>query len=413
MIYPLFKVHIDVEKALSNIKNVLESGYVNEGIQVNELKKALESFFETDKVILTNSGTNAITLALKLADVGPGDEVISTAMTCVASNTPIHNLKGKIIWADINASTGNIDPEEIRKKITPKTKAVICVNWAGMPCELDRIYEVCKQNNVKLIQDAAHSLGGKYNGNDLSKYADFTCYSLQAIKHLTTGDGGVLICQNDNDFKKGNKLKWFGLDREQTKDEKGEWKGQRWEMDIEEAGYKFNMNNISAAIGLSQLPHIERILNTHRKNAKLYSEIFKDNQNIFPLKYPEFSKPSFWVYTILLKDGINRDKVLEKLNDIGIKAGLVHVPNHNYTCFKESYCHLPKTEYFANHQISLPCGWWLKEEDIRHIADNVLNLIGQEPASKNQSSLPYGFKEEDINNIVDKVLEAIKQKSLG
>lgn len=373
--YPLFKVHINTESVLHELKTVLTSGFLNEGEQVTKLTKELSNYFNHPKTIALNSCTSALTLALKLSNVQPGDEVITVSMTCVASNTPIHNLGAKIIWADIDYKTGNINPKNIEKLITSKTKAILCVNWAGLPCDLDELSKICKKYNLKLIQDAAHSFGAKYNNKHVCHYADYTCYSLQAIKHITSGDGGVLVINtNDKDFSRAKKLKWFGIDREATKDEKGEWKGQRWEADIEEAGYKFHMNNITAAIGLSQLPYISEIINTHIKNGLQYQNIFK-NSNIIPLQYPKNSQPSFWVYTVIIPENLNRDEIIEKLNQEGINAGLVHIPNHNYTCFKESLVNLPETDYFNKHQISLPCGWWLNEEDIIFISNKLLEII--------------------------------------
>ena len=135
------------------------------------------------------------------------------------------------------------------------------------------------------------------------------------------------------------------------------------------------MNNISAAIGLSQIDHFQRIINKHKENAKNYYTRFKNNKNIRLLKIDENSEPSFWVYTMLLKENVNRDKVLESLNSQGINAGLVHIPNHNYTCFKNSYVDLPNTNYFHENQISLPCGWWLDEKDIIEISECVSKTI--------------------------------------
>ncbi len=376
MKYPIFKVHVDTESALKQLEVVLNSGFINEGEKVTELTEYFKSYFDHKNVVPVNSCTSALTLALKLSGVSPGDEVISTSMTCVASNTPIHNLGAKIVWGDIDPKTGNIDPNKIEKLITNKTKAILCVNWSGIPCELDQLRSICKKHDIKLIQDAAHSLGAKFNNKQIHHSADYTCYSLQAIKHVTCGDGGMLVINtNDSDFNRAKTLKWFGIDREATKDEKGEWKGQRWEVDVKEAGYKFHMNNISAAIGLSQIPHVNNIVETHTNNGLLYEKLFIDNEHITPLIYPSDSTPSFWVYTAMLAEHLDRDKIVEELNAEGINAGLVHVPNHPYTCFKESLTDLPATDYFSKHQISLPCGWWLSDDDINIIARALINKI--------------------------------------
>lgn len=373
--YPLFKVHINVDNALENLKYVLSSGFLNEGEYVTKFTDFLINYLDHKNVTVLNSCTSALTLALKLSGVSHGDEVITTSMTCVASNTPISNLGAKVVWCDIDYQTGNIDPLKIESLITEKTKAVLCVNWAGLPCDLELLESICKKHNIKLIQDAAHSFGAKYNKKHVCHYADYTCYSFQAIKHITTGDGGALICKSNDDFNRSKKLKWFGIDREATKDEKGEWKGQRWEVDIEEAGYKFHMNNISAAIGLSQIPHVDNILQTHIMNAKIYDSLFYNNSYINPLNVLRNTMPTYWVYTVILDKNIDRNNVLEQLNNKGIAAGLVHIPCDGYKCFLESKSELPNTEYFYEHQLSLPCGWWLNLDDINFIAKTLLKCL--------------------------------------
>ena len=376
MKYPMFKVHIDTEKALEQIEPVLNSGFVNEGEQVTELTNYFKKRFKHEQTIALNCCTSALTLALKLSGVGPGDEVIATSMTCVASNTPIHTFGAKVVWADIDHQTGNINPYEIEDLITPLTKAVLCVNWSGLPCDLEQVYDICNKHNIMFIQDAAHSIGATYKGKEIHEFADYTCYSLQAIKHITTGDGGLLVVNtNKEDFQRAKALKWFGIDRDATKDEKGEWKGQRWEIDVVEAGFKFHMNNITAAIGLSQIPHMDKIIQAHIDRGLLYEELFSEHKDINGLHYPADSVPSFWVYTLILSEHLDRDKIIQELNDEGINAGLVHTPNHYYSCFKDSMVDLPETDYFHKHQISLPCGWWLSKDDVKFIAERLISKI--------------------------------------
>jgi len=377
MKYPMFKVHMPIDKVLANVKKVIESGFVNEGTEVTDFHNALSSYLKIKNLVLMNSCTSALTVAYKIAGVGPGTEVISSPMTCIATNTPIDNLGAKIIWADIDPLTGSISPEDIEKKISKKTKAIVYVNWAGTPCELEKIYAIGQKYNIPIIQDAAHAFGAEWDGSPISNYADFTCYSFQAIKHLSCGDGGALICKSNNDFLLARKLKWFGYDRDATKDEKGEWKGQRWSADIEsnEIGYKFNMNNIAAAIGLAQMNYIDTILSSHRKNAEIYSDLFKNSELIKPVNIPKKAKSSYWVFTCLIHESIDRDKVVENLNALGIAAGLVHLSNDIYSAFKAFKTPLPGNEKFSKHQISLPCGWWLTDEDIKYIGQKVLDCL--------------------------------------
>jgi dTDP-4-amino-4,6-dideoxygalactose transaminase len=375
--YPMFKVHISTDAALAELRQVFESGFVNEGVQVSAFHKAVSAFLGVDQLVLTNSCTSSLTIALRLCGVGPGTEVITTPMTCVATNSPIDNLGGRIVWADIDPNTACIDPVDVQRKITPATRAIMCVAWAGTPCDLDALDALAKRRGVPVIHDAAHAFGATWQGRPLSDFSDYTCYSFQAIKHLSCGDGGAIVCRDPDKFVLARKLKWFGYDRDAYKDERGDWKGQAWSADIDpgEVGYKFNMNNVAAAIGLSQMPHIEGILAAHRRNAAIYDEAFANSRFVRPLAVPDEAVSSYWVYTMLATDDrIDRDRLLEALNAEGIAAGLVHLPNDLYSAFKEEAADLPGVRRFAARQLSLPCGWWLSEQDCAHIAERTHTL---------------------------------------
>ncbi len=378
MKFPLFKVHLEREQSLENLEKVFSSGYINEGEQVIQLEKELCEFLGVRNLTLVNSCTSALTMALRIIGVQSGDEVITTAMTCIATNTPIVNLGAKIVWADIDANTGMISVDEVEKMITPKTKAIIVVDWAGSPANLAGFEELSNKYSLPVVQDAAHAFGATYNGKPISDFADFTCYSFQAIKHFTTGDGGALICRRPEDFALAKKLKWFGYDRDSVKDSKGEWKGQKWDADIlpQEVGYKFNLNNMSAAVGLANLPKMQGILLKHRSNAQLLIDLLNDNPKIRLLETDSRAISSYWVFTLRLNVSEHtRDHIMANLNANGIGAGLVHLPNDRYSAFDEFKAELSATNLFSSTQISLPCGWWLDENDISEIAQTLIREL--------------------------------------
>lgn len=378
MKYPLFKVHINSKQALQNLEDVFASGFINEGEQVIQLEKELRKKLNVKNITLVNSCTSALTIALRIIGVGKDDEVITTAMTCVATNTVILNVGAKVVWADIDLSTGMISPQDVEKKISSKTKAIMVVDWAGTPCDLESFERISKKYGIPVVQDAAHAFGATYKSKPISEFSDFTCYSFQAIKHFTTGDGGAIVCKNASDAALARKLKWFGYDRDSVKDSKGEWKGQKWDADIEpkEVGYKFNMNNMAAAVGLANISEIDEILHKHRNNARIIKEIIGGHKRVALLDTNEDDNSSYWVYTFrLLASEGERDRVMLNLNDRGIGAGLVHLPNYVYSAFKEFKVELPNNELFAKTQMSVPCGWWLDTLEARYIGESILEEL--------------------------------------
>jgi dTDP-4-amino-4,6-dideoxygalactose transaminase len=383
----LFKVVINSQEAANSIKSVIDSGFVNEGIQVTQFQNALRENMKVNNLVVMNSCTSALTVAYKLAGVGPNTEVITSPMTCVATNTPIVNLGGKVVWADIDPATGNIDPSCIEQLITNRTRAIAYVDWAGNPAELEKIQDIGKKNGIKVIQDAAHAYGATWKSKSIAHFADFTCFSFQAIKHLSSGDGGALVCLDDNDFSLAKKLKWFGYDREATKDEHGEWKGQRWSADIteEQVGYKFNMNNVSAAIGLSSIKNIDKVLKRHRENAKIYDEEFCNDSEFRALAVPPDSESSYWAYTALISEEFAdlRDLFIEEMNKVGIGVGLIHLPNDIYSAFSNSKRNLPGVRDFERRQVSFPCGSWIEAAEVRQIARMSKKVLKKMRASGN------------------------------
>ena len=271
---PLFKV-FNPSNIGPIIEKIFESGFITEGQQSDEFENSLCEFIKNPYSVLVNSCTSALTLAYHLSGVEKDSEIIVTPLTCMATNEPAFNLGAKLVFADIDPHTGNICPDSVRKKITNKTKAIAAVHLDGQPFNISVINSIARENNIKVIEDAAHALGASYEGRNIGSLyqsgSDFVCFSFQAIKHLTTGDGGLLACKNSEDAERAKKLRWFGLDRK--------YKGNKWSQDITECGYKFHMNNIVASIGLEQMKHIDKIISAHRSPQRMYEYAAKVEQN--------------------------------------------------------------------------------------------------------------------------------------
>lgn len=361
---PLFKVNMP-KSVDEPLLKTLHCGMIGQDKQVDKFEDALIPWFGNKRVLTLNSGTSALQLALKLAGVGPGDTVISTPMTCSATNAPIAASGADIIWADINPRTGNIDPESIESNVWTSTKAIVCVHWAGYPCPMREIQTIADEHGLKVIEDAAHAFGAFYKGRRVGSISDYTEFTFQAIKHMTTVDGGALTCKSDEDYARGKLLRWYGIDRESPRTD------MRCELDIAEIGYKYHMNDVAATIGLEQLKHVQKILIKHMDNAQYYNEELERRgiKRCQPLDYKDDRISSYWLYTMLVDD---REAFRKFMNANGIAASAVHSRNDTHSCFKKYRIQeLPGVDEFSAHQVSIPVGWWVTEDDRKYIMDKV------------------------------------------
>lgn len=356
MTIPLFKVRMS-PKAKETLGDVLESGYIGQGPKVDEFENLLQKELNlSSKPITVNSCTSAIDLALHLIGVGPGDEVISTPQTCFASQVGAIHRGATIRWADINPITGCIDPTSVSELITPKTKAIIAVNWAGRLCDFKKL----KTYKVPVIEDAAHCWD-VFSANDLER-GDYICYSFQAIKFLTCGDGGLLITPEERE-EDARLLRWYGLDRT---------KGQsfRCTQDILQAGFKYHMNDISAAVGIENISLAKDSVFKHRKNSKYLIENLKNEH----IQVPEWNEEcSYWIFSLHVLDN-RKQNFMEYMKSHSIETSPVHYRNDSYTCtskFKEK--NLKGVDLFTQTQVCIPNGWWLEKNQL----DSIIEVINK------------------------------------
>lgn len=361
---PLMKVHVP-----PNIANVIgkvwDSGFVTEGEYSDRFEKMLGEYIGNENTCLTNSCTSSLTLASHMCGIKPGDEVITTAMTCMATNEPFYAMGAKLVFADIEKDTGNIDPIDIEKKITEKTKAIVIVHWSGSPCRLREITSIANKHNIPVVEDAAHALNSKYDGKKIGNHGDFVCFSFQAVKHLTTADGGAICCKTKEDAERIRKLRWFGLDRSLKC-------ASRWDQDIKESGYKFHMNNMNAAIGIEQLKYIDDLIGKHRNNGILYDKEINNPKIQKIKKQPDGveAESSCWIYSVLVE---NKDDFREYMLGKGIGVDVAHVRNDKYSCFQDFRETLPGLDYFSDRMMNIPVGWWISQEEKEHIIESVNN----------------------------------------
>lgn len=356
---PLVKTNIpDREKLLPELEKVLYSGYVAQGEQVELFERAFESYIGSGNSLSLNSGTAALHIALILAGVGEGNEVISTALTAEPTNVAIKMVGAKIRYADVDFETGNISPESIEANINEKTKAIMVVDYAGIPVNVPAIQRISEKFKIPVIHDSAHSIGGRFNGIKTGNHFPYTVFSLQAIKHLTTIDGGILQIQNIEEYEKAKLLRWFGIDKTKT----------RLENNIQFQGYKYHMNNVNATIGLVQLNEIDPILNAYIENGKYFDEKLKNTPGLELINYYPGSEPAFWLYTLKVD---NRDGFINKMAEIGVMASELHKRNDWHDYLNDFNQQLPNLDKFYTKMVHLPCGWWLKPEERELIVDTI------------------------------------------
>ncbi len=346
------------EKLMPELEKVLYSGYIAQGDVVEEFERAFENYIGSGHTLSLNSGTAALHIALILANVKEGDEVISTPLTAEPTNVAIKMVGAKIRYADIDANTGGICPKSIEANINSKTKAILFVDYAGIPSDIKAIKEISDKHSIPVIEDAAHALGAKFDGKKTGNHFPFTVFSFQAIKHLTTIDGGALQIQDEELYKKGKKIRWFGLDKGVS----------RLENDITFQGYKYHMNNVNACVGLVQLKEIDKIVEAYISNGKYLDENLKDIDGVELLNYYPNSEPSYWLYTLKVE---NRERLIKKMADNGIMASELHKRNDLHTFLNDYPTQLSNLDSFYSKMLHLPCGWWVTKED----CDKMISII--------------------------------------
>lgn len=352
------------KKSIKLISKVLQSTFLSEGKVVKYFEIGLTEKTGILYPVAVNSGTSALHLGLAIAGVGTGDEVILPAQTFVATGIVILMQGAKPVFADIQYNTGNIDPTSINENITEKTKAIIPVHWGGYPCDMDEINAIAKEHNLVVIEDAAHALGATYKNKPIGSISDFTAFSFQAIKHITTGDGGALCCLNENDYHETCRRRWFGIDRDGSKPS---ILGER-EFDVTEVGYKYHMNNVAAAIGLGNLEEFPAQLKKRREIAKTYRGELKDVSGLQLLDYKDDRESAYWLFTILVQ---SRLEFINKLREVGIPTSVVHQRIDRFSVFDGITSNLINQEKFEGDQIAIPVHSDLSDEELNLIVTTI------------------------------------------
>jgi len=348
---PLFKVFMP-EGITDELGTILSSGQLAYGSYTKLFEEKLRSFVGNPNILTVSN--NSVFFALKLIGIKEGDEVIASPMACLATNQPVAYAGAKIVWADIDPSIASLDPEDVKRKITAKTKAIIHYHWSGYPGYIDEINSIAKEKGIYVIEDVSESFGAEYKNKKLGNTnTDIVCYSFTPVRLPNALDGGGLAFNNKELFEKAIKMRDYGIDRTKFRDELGEISKH---CDITTVGDGCVMNNISGYIGLKQMDCITDLYKKQRGNAVKWGKYFENDNSIKILKKREEINPSYWTFTILSE---NRDKLLKEFRGKEYCASKMHLRNDLYSVFKSSAKDFKGVNEFSNKQLNLPCGWWM------------------------------------------------------
>jgi len=346
------------------VKKTIDSGFINRGKKAKEFEELFKELFNCYQVLGVNSCTSALKLSLKVAGVKEGDQVISTPWTMIASNTSILECGAKPIFVDIDYDTFNLDPNKIEENISSKTKAIMVVHYAGYPAEIDQIFKIAYKHNLEVIQDCAHALGARYKGKYIGSFGRFCCFSFQAIKAITMGDGGLISTIDQRVYEELVKRSWFGIDKsKRIKTLVGSFPE-----DIDTLGYKNNLTDIDATLGLHGLKNFSYANNRRQKIAKRYNEAFGKLRRIKLPNYKEGYESSYWLYPIHVE---KRDSFAKFMKESQIQVDKHNERNDKYKIFGGIQEDLVNAKKVDEDIIHIPIHPNLTEEEVETVITKI------------------------------------------
>jgi dTDP-4-amino-4,6-dideoxygalactose transaminase len=368
------------EDEITEVIECLKSGWITTGPRVKKFEEMLADYHKAPHALCINSATAGLHLALLSLNAQEGDEVITTSYTFIATLNTIVQAGLKPVLVDIDPKTYQIDVNQIEAAITPKTKAILPVHYAGAPADLDVIYDLAKKHNLQVIEDAAHSIGTEYKGKRIGTFGNIQVFSFHPNKNMTTGEGGCIICHDDATAKKMNVYKFHGIDRDSFNRFS---KSGSQEYDVIYPGYKYNMLDIQAAIGIHQLPKLEDFIEKRTYFAKRYYDLLSDVDALILPDAPAYAHKHAWHLFIPLLDidkvNFTRNEFINKLKELNIGTGLHYQACHLYTYYKETYGYkkgdFPNTEYVADRCLSLPLFPTMTEADQDQVVEAIKHVL--------------------------------------
>lgn len=362
------------EDDIQAVVDVLRSDYLTTGPKIAEFEKMVADYVGAKYAVAISNGTSALHAACFAAGIQPGDEVITTPLTFAASSNCVLYCGGTPVFADVDPKTYNIDPEDIRRKITDKTKAIIAVHLAGQPCDMDEIHKIAKEHDLIVIEDGAHALGSVYKGKKVGTLSDMTTFSFHPVKPITTGEGGMIVTDNEEFYQKMMLFRSHGITRDEnlmTRND-GPWFYQQLDL-----GYNYRITDIQCALGCSQMKKLDRFLALRKEIVARYNEAVADCENIVtPYQLPE-TESGWHLYIVQVKN-CDRRKVFEALREHGIAVNVHYIPVYLHPYYQEhgyKDVHCRNAEEVYSHIISLPLYPTLTEEQQQYVIETLKHVI--------------------------------------
>ncbi|GED63644.1 UDP-4-amino-4,6-dideoxy-N-acetyl-beta-L-altrosamine transaminase [Lysinibacillus fusiformis] len=363
------------EEDIQAVVNVLKGSFLTTGPTIAEFEECMAEYVGSKYAVAFSNGTAALHGACFVAGIGEGDEVITTPITFAASANCVRYVGGTVVFADIKEDTYNIDPLEIEKKITPNTKAIIPVHFTGQPVQLAEIHAIAEKHNLIVIEDAAHALGAEYKGEKIGAFSDMTMFSFHPVKHVTTGEGGVITTNNEDLYNKLLQFRSHGITREASNLAKNDGP---WYYDMQFLGFNYRMTDIQAALGISQIRKLDKFVARRREIAQLYNEAFKNNECLFiPTQQLDgFSSWHLYIIKLNLENiSATRKEIFEALLAQNIGVNVHYIPVHTLSYYQElGYAKgsMPKAEELYEAIITLPLFPKMSNEDAKDVINSVI-----------------------------------------
>ncbi|MGH2459419.1 MAG: DegT/DnrJ/EryC1/StrS family aminotransferase, partial [Chloroflexota bacterium] len=359
------------DEELAEVREAFAYGYFGHAAKVEELEAALAAYLGAEHVVATNTGTSALHLALAALGIGEGDEVLVPSLTFVASFQAIRATGATPVPCDVQPDTLLMDLEDAAARITPRTRALMPVHYAGAPCDLQGLRAIASRHGLRLVEDAAHAFGSTYQGRRIGSFGDATCFSFDSIKNITCGEGGAVACGDRALADLMRRKRTLGIDRRPPADPADRPSGMTFE--VATAGFRYHMSNINAAIGLAQLRKADAFIARRREICRQYDRAFSGLAGLAPLRV-NYDETAPHIYVIRVKDG-RRDALMRDLREEGIETGINYVPNHLHPLFRWEGRPLPETERAFGEILTLPLHVELTPSDVAEIIERVRGFV--------------------------------------